>query len=449
MTDAVILIATRPESNRLPRKVFKKIAGYTAIEHILKRLIGAKLPVVLCVPTGCKEYDYLLDIYKSDLDLSIFQGNPNSPLHRMADYSRGKDYQWIVRITHDDILIDQQTMLELLAACQTDEEIGYAITPTIVEGAGVEIFRSENLRYAAENHHEPTEFVSYFVKNEPFHKELKLEPRQSIQRNYRLTMDYMEDWIVLNIILREVGAFASLDEIVSYLDTNPHILNINKTPEITIYTCAYNAEKYVGQTVSSIVWSTQYYGQYEYIFLDDCSTDRTLMEASKFASQDKQIKFILNDQNEGLSFSSNKALNQARGKFVMRIDADDWIVPGAIKKMLNVMEDTGAGIIYSSYYQTDENGRRAKIIEPQTHHHAGCALMDKRMINELRFTNGLRHWDSLDLYQRIKQKKFKVGYIHEPLWYYRRSDNSLSAKMTREREKIYHEIVNGKVHDPK
>lgn len=442
MTDTVILIASRPQSKRLPRKVFKKIAGYSAIEHILSRLIGTNIPVVLCVPTGCSEYDYLIDLYNDELNLSIFHGNPESPLHRMADYVRDRKYiKWVVRITHDDVLIDKTTMLALLTACKSDLEVGYGITPTITEGAGVEVFRSENLLYAADHHHEPTEFVSYFVKNEPFKKELKLKPRQSIERNYRLTMDYEEDWIVLDIVLKEVGAKASLDEIVSYLDKNPHILNINKIPEISIYTCAYNAEKYVGQTVSSVVWSTQYYGEYEYIFLDDCSSDKTLIEAAKYATLDKQMRFILNEQNEGLSYSSNRALNSARGKYVMRIDADDWIVPGAIKKMLNEMEKTGAGIIYTAYYQTDEHGRGGKIIMPELFHHAGCALMDKRMINEIRFTNGLRHWDSLDLYMRIKSKGFKIGYIHEPLWYYRKSANSMSSKVSKERIETYNKIM--------
>ena len=357
MNDSVILIATRPDSTRLPRKVFKKIAGYSAIEHILKRLIGLEIPVVLCVPMGCDEYDYLLEIYKSDMDLRIYHGNPESPLHRMADYIKWEDYEWVIRITHDDILIDKQTIKELLAACRMGQDVGYGITPSIVEGAGVEIIRADNLIHAAKNHHEPTEFVSYFVKNEPYKTEIKLEPRQTIQRNYRLTMDFMEDWIVLNIILRKVGAFATLDDIVSYVDSNTYLLKINRIPEITLYTCAYNAERFVCQTVSSVVWSTELNGQYEYIFLDDCSNDNTLIEASKYAPFDKQIKYIMNEENEGLAFSSNKVLNQARGKYVMRIDADDWMVPGGIKKMVNEMEKTGAAIVYTSYYQTDADGK--------------------------------------------------------------------------------------------
>ena len=59
--DAVIIICTRPESKRLPGKVFKKIAGVPAIEHILNRLIGLDCPVVLAIPPFCHAYDYLLD----------------------------------------------------------------------------------------------------------------------------------------------------------------------------------------------------------------------------------------------------------------------------------------------------------------------------------------------------------------------------------------------------
>lgn len=441
---AVVLIATRPNSKRLPRKVFRKIAGYSAIEHILTRMIGADLPVVLCVPPDCDDYDYLLDLYSDKINLSIFHGHAESPLHRMADFVKAymPSVKWVIRITHDDVLIDQQTMLELLDACDADSEIGYGVTPEIVEGAGVEIFRRENLEQAALQHKEPTEFVSYFVKNSPYSKEIKLSPRSSVCRKYRLTMDYEEDWILLDTVLKKVGATAKLDEVVRVIDQNPHLLNINHTPTLSIYTCAYNAEETIGQAVASILWSNRYFDGFEYIFVDDGSTDQTILEASKFMERERPIKIISNEQNDGLAYSSNVALNNARGQYVMRVDADDWVIPGALLELIKTMNATGAGIVYPAYYETDEMGKITCAKDPEENHHAGCALMDKRLINEIRFTSGLRHWDSLDLYNRIKAKGFKIAYYKEkPLWYYRRSSNSLSCTLTKERERSYHEVM--------
>lgn len=444
MKEAVVLIATRPESTRLARKAFKKVAGYPAIEHILKRLLGCSYPVYLCVPVGCGEYDYLISLYKAHLDLRIYRGDQNSPLHRMASCLNEEkiDSRWVVRITHDDILIDLKTIYALIRQCDTTSGCGYGITPTIVEGAGVEVIHAENLKYAALTHKEPVEFISYFVKNYPNPKEVKMRPRSSIERKYRLTMDYEEDFIVLDTILKSTGPFAALDDVIAFIDQNPHILNINQTPRVSIYTCAYNADKFIGQSVSSVLWSNRRLVEpFEYIFVDDGSSDRTLLEMSKYITDDRKIKILMNEQNEGLAYSSNRALNYCRGNYVLRVDADDWLIPGSIHAMIQEMDRTGAGIVYAGYHETDENGARIKEVMPQVHHHAGCALMEKRMINEIRFTDGLRHWDSLDLYNRIKAKNFRISYINEPLWYYRRTDDSLSSKKTTERMKVYNEVA--------
>ena len=445
MNQAVVLIATRPDSTRLPRKAFKKVAGYPAIEHILKRLQGCFYPIYLCIPYHCDDYNYLIDLYKNQLDLHIYRGDIKSPLHRMASCLKDEhlvDARWVIRITHDDILVDLKTIFSLLRQCDSTDDAGYGITPTIVEGAGVEIIHADNLKLAADKHREPIEFVSYFVKNHPHPKEVRMRPRPSIERKYRLTMDYEEDFIVLDSILKATGPFASLDDIVAFIDQNPTILNINQTPRVSVYTCAYNAEKFIGQCVSSVLWSNRYLPEpFEYVFVDDGSSDRTIMELSKYVTDDRRIKILMNEQNEGLAFSSNKALNHCRGNYVMRVDADDWLIPGSIHRMIQEMDKTGAGIIYSGYHETDENGVRTKEVLPDINHHAGCALMEKRMINEIRFTDGLRHWDSLDLYNRIKAKNFRVGYINDPLWYYRRSLKSLSSKNTKDRLKAYDEVM--------
>ncbi len=441
MRSAAILIATRPDSKRLPGKVFKRIGGLPAIEHILRRLIGCDIPIWLCVPYGCQDYNYLFDQFKKDLKLKIYFGNPESPLHRMADCvaEEGIKENFIIRITHDDILIDQKTMLDMLDKA-SGELCGYAISPEIVDGAGVEIIRRENLQKAAIDRQEPTEYVSYFVKSSPFSKQIKFEPRSSVCRKYRLTMDYEEDFILLDMILKQVGALAPLDRVVEFIDQNPHVLNVNRIPTTTIYTCTYNSVATIHQTISSVL-NANNESDFEYIIVDDGSTDNTLVSASRYLTNNRKIKLIVNEKNEGLASSSNKALNAARGNYVMRVDADDWLISGALQTLKQRMDSDDAGIIYPSYYETDSSGNTLRNVLPNVHHHAGCALMDKKLINEIRFTSGIRHWDSLDLYNRIVNKGFKVSYYTgSPLWYYRKSANSMSAVMTPEREATLKQI---------
>ena len=126
----------------------------------------------------------------------------------------------------------------------------------------------------------------------------------------------------------------------------------------------------------------------------------------------------------------------------MRIDADDWLTAGALSEMKKKMDEDGSGIVYSAYYGIELDNSLTEM-PAKLHHHAGCALMDKRMINELRFSNHLKHWDSLDLYNRIRLKNIPVSYIHHPLWYYRIRPDSMSHSTTEERKRVLSEVTNG------
>lgn len=419
--NAAVIICTRPESRRLPRKAFKRIVGIPAIEHILKRIQGCGLPVILAVPHGCSEYDALAERYGA----TIFTGNPESPLHRMNDavqvLSTALPIQYVVRITHDDILIDKDTMLRLVDQCAI-RRAGYGFSPEIVEGAGVEVIHVDNLREAAMLNG-PTEFISYFVKNGPHKEQVHIQPREGIRRDYRLTMDYPEDAVLLETLLRAVGPDASLDMIVDHLDRNPYLLCLNRQPLITFYTCAYNAEAYLDETMASVLRNSTTHC--EYLLIDDGSTDRTLEVAARYAWH-PNLKIVVNDQNMGLASSSNKAVDMARGRYIMRVDADDALSPGSVTKMIAKMKQTHAGVVYAAYKETDANGVvKKQLCRPQTTHHAGCALMDKRLLNEIRFTDSIRHFDSVDLYNRLKDKA-PIAYHDEALWFYRRHDKNMS-----------------------
>lgn len=439
--NAVAVLCTRPDSSRLPRKCFKKIAGKDAIEHILDRLIPTGLNLILAIPDGLKS---MYAKYEKEFSgVYIFEGNPESPLHRTADalhwYSRfsAKIPKYVVRITHDDILIDSQTIKEMLQDAN-EHKGGYVFSPEIVEGAGVEIIHTSNIFYAAETHKEPTEYISYFVKSThcPENSMCIYLPRSSIRRNYRLTLDYPEDAIVLETVLRSVGANASVDSICSFLDQNQGILNYNRLPDLSVYTCTHNSDKWISKTIASALYSHD--ANIQYILVDDYSTDKTLEKISELSHG---FDLILNEENIGLASSSNKALRAAKSRYVLRLDADDILLPSAIDKMISAIKKSGAAIVYSNYHEIDEDGKILKENCPgNIHHHAGCAIMDKKFIDQVRFTENLKHWDSLDLFNRIKNK-YPIAYIEEPLWLYRQHSGSLSKSNSEERESAKRNIT--------
>jgi len=400
--------------------------------------------VVLAIPYKISEDDY-----KRYLDLAskygayCWRGYDASPLHRMAAVVKNWQNiglsalpEYVIRITHDDILIDAETLLYLLEGVIM-ADAGYGITPTIIEGAGVEVISTENLLWAAQHHKDNIEDVSYFVKGRGVPKSdiVKLIPRSQIQRPYRLTLDYYEDYVVLENVFREVGVDASLDKICEYLDLNQSILDYNKAPEITLYTCVRNGARWIRHTIEAIKSCTDK----EYIVVDDASTDSTLHQLLKYYGREK-IKILVNNENKGLASSSNIALNHARGKYIMRIDADDILMVNSLNKMKAKIEETGAVICYANYNEIDEKGNIIrKNVSAREKHHIGCALINKRFLNELRFKEGLRHWDGLELYNRIKNN-FPIAYIDEPLWYYRVHKDSLSNSDLQERDRIRKQI---------
>ena len=427
INNAVAVLCSRISSSRLPGKVLKKLGGKTILEHILDRLKKSGITTILAIPHDEEViYKPIADKYTGFVIL--YCGEPDSPLHRTANavLSKARDAKWVIRVTHDDPLIDSDTMLALIDKCEA-EDAGYGISPEIVEGAGVEIIRQDNLIYAANNRREPTEFISYFVKGQglPYPKIVKLRPREAIRKPYRLTVDYSEDHIVLNAIFRVLGPETTLDAICRYLDKRPEIMNLNRLPILSIYTCAYNASSWIKQAINSVL---SLRGPIEYILLDDCSTDDTLAKICAFA-KDTRVTVGASEKNMGLASSCNHALAHCRGKYIMRLDADDVLSPifeEELMVLIKAMKD-GAHVIYPAYEEISENGDSiAAYIDPRINHHVGGAIFDRSFLNELRFREGIRHWEGKELLNRMDKAGAKIVYHPVPTWKYRQTKNSLS-----------------------
>lgn len=447
MTDAIIVICTRLESSRVPKKVFRKIAGRTVIDHILHRIIPSGLQTVIAVPYG-QEAEYRKRLQSWGEQLKFFAGNPESPLHRTADVlTIGRDIRepmpkWVVRITHDDPIIDTDTMLELLERCEKEDvktgDIGYGCSPGIIQGAGVEVIRSENIVYAANKRKEPTEFLTYFVRGEGLPRPgiFRMEPEPMKSGDSRLTLDYPEDVLLLEVVLRRLGGDATTEQIVDFLNRNPSLLNINHLPELSIYTCAKDAEKFVHQCIDSAKWLRGV--DSEYVFVDDYSQDGTLEIACSMAG-----KVFTNEENIGLASSCNIALSKCKGKYVMRLDADDRLdrsFPSHYPAVRKLLED-GANVVYPAYFLMDENGGKLnQVIGGAVNSHAGCAIFDKKFLDELRFKEGLRHWDGEELYRRIVDAGGKIAYYPNPTWLYRQHKDSMSKNDLEERRRVREEI---------
>lgn len=96
----------------------------------------------------------------------------------------------------------------------------------------------------------------------------------------------------------------------------------------------YNAEKTIGETLQSII--NQKYKDYEIIIINDGSTD--LSERIIYTFQDTRIKYYKNETNKGLIYTLNKGINLCKGQYIIRIDADDIMLPQRIAIQIAFMD---------------------------------------------------------------------------------------------------------------
>lgn len=108
----------------------------------------------------------------------------------------------------------------------------------------------------------------------------------------------------------------------------------NETPLVSIVMAAFNEEKYLHESIKSILDQT--YTNFEFIIINDGSTDQS--ESIILSFTDKRIIYIKNETNLKLIDSLNKGLKLAKGKYIARMDADDISINNRLEKQVAFME---------------------------------------------------------------------------------------------------------------
>lgn len=118
---------------------------------------------------------------------------------------------------------------------------------------------------------------------------------------------------------------------------------MTKTPDITVLMPAYNAEKYIGEAIGSVLQQT--YTNFELVIVNDGSTDGTLPVISSF--DDERI-VVINQPNMGVAEALNTGLKQARAPYIARFDADDICYAYRLEKQIRFLKDNPDYILVGS-----------------------------------------------------------------------------------------------------
>lgn len=113
---------------------------------------------------------------------------------------------------------------------------------------------------------------------------------------------------------------------------NKSALNL---PLLSVLMTVYNREKFIAQAIESVLEST--YKHFEFIIVDDCSTDRSVEIAHIYENKDPRIKVYINAHNLGQFPNRNRAASLAKGEYLLYVDSDDTINIDGIEMVVNAM----------------------------------------------------------------------------------------------------------------
>ena len=195
-------------------------------------------------------------------------------------------------------------------------------------------------------------------------------------------------------------------------------------PTVSLVVAVRNQEKYIGRCIRSILNQTYSRADYEVIVVNDASTDQTKFALELF---DSDIKLINNEVQKGLPGSLNVGIRSARGRFVVRIDGDDYVHTEYVNILslhlaLNPWMDAVA-CDYNLVTNNDEVIERMNCDE----HPIGCGIMfriDQLVELGLYDEQFLLHEDK-DLRIRFLEKH-RIHRVALPLYRYRRHDENMT-----------------------
>lgn len=139
---------------------------------------------------------------------------------------------------------------------------------------------------------------------------------------------------------------------------NKASINGEKMSElVSIIMPSYNTAPYIKETIQSVL--NQTYQNWELIIVDDCSTDNT--DEVVASIQDERIRYLKNEKNSGAAVSRNRALREAKGKWIAFLDSDDLWMPEKLEKQISFMEKNGYSFSYTNYEEIDVEGNSTGV----------------------------------------------------------------------------------------
>lgn len=213
--------------------------------------------------------------------------------------------------------------------------------------------------------------------------------------------------------------------------------------KISVIMSVYNEkEEWLKEAIDSIL--NQTFSDFEFIIIMDKPDNYNIINLLRaYEENDKRIKIYINEENNGLVKSLNKAIKLCNGEFIARMDADDYSYPERFQKQIEflsqntnidlcatgviIMNEKGKEIYKAKVYGTTAKKAEKSLIYRNIFPH-GSWMIKKSKIDELGGYNEINQAEDYDLLFRMLYKGMKIVVIPEYLFRYRLRETGISYK---------------------
>ena len=224
-------------------------------------------------------------------------------------------------------------------------------------------------------------------------------------------------------------------------------LGYRKNPLVSIVVPAYNAEQHIDECLRSL--ANQTYSRIEVIVVDDGSKDRTTDCCLLWKKRDSRFT-VFRQANQGVSKARNKGFQEASGKWVLFVDADDQLEPEAIEKAIEVSRDADV-VVYGMEIVDEEGISLGEVLPPKCKTMSALALSQvlakgsfqeypfcylfKRALLNSSISNGGPYESDISLFEDavfvhkvLRAGDLFISCLPETLYRYRRAESSASHR---------------------
>jgi len=221
-------------------------------------------------------------------------------------------------------------------------------------------------------------------------------------------------------------------------------------PLISVIMSVYNAEKFVGEAIESVLHQT--FTNFEFIIIDDGSTDNSFAIIQQYIKNDSRITVVKNNENLGVSSALNNGISMAKGRYVARMDADDISFPDRFLLQLEEFKKNPELLVVGSDAIRESGGNRTylptqkypysiqwNLLTKQTGLHHPTVMFERKEVlkrfgkypEKFPFSQDRALWLKISF-----AKPEALSNINKPLIVYRRTSDSVGMQHKYREEKI-------------